>query len=119
MSADDQSTGQTAQFPTVKRTIIVLERKEIEYEELPSDQKEPLLDFMMKLRTAESLGPLAPVLHPALVEGGVEHQHHRPPPAQRHRLVARVVEQLALDEAHVDDEGHRGPDAGSQRTRPT
>lgn len=62
MSADDQSTGQTAQFPTVKGTIALLERREIEYEELKDERKEPLLDFFMRLRTADTLGPMGPGL---------------------------------------------------------
>lgn len=60
MNADDQSTGHTAQFPTVKGTLGVLERREIEYEDLSGDRKEPLLDFLMQLRIAETLGPLGP-----------------------------------------------------------
>lgn len=47
----------TSNYPTVRGTIGVLERQEIEYEDLNTDRREPLLDFLMKLRLANALGP--------------------------------------------------------------
>jgi hypothetical protein len=47
----------TSSFPTVRGTIAVLERQEIEYEDLKTERREPLLDFMIKLKQSDSLGP--------------------------------------------------------------